>query len=366
MTVYRIAHTESSINLGGQELSILDQVQWLLEHGHDSWLLARERSAIYQEAMKRGLPVCDVPFQGSMNPKAIISLLRFIRRKKIDLIDCHSSRDASASMVAKLLGTPVVRTHHIGGTVKDSVFHRLVWKYGNNRIVAICANTAEQIASRGLADHHAINMIPPGIDLDRFRPDIDGTEIRRLFGIPETAPVITVVGMIRPDKAQRYLVQAVDRIIEKAPDAWFLIVGSPTRAEYLAELKVEIQQTKHQERIILTGFQSAVEKFIAASDIIVVTSEVEGRSLAAYQAFAMKRVVVASAVGGTPEFVRHGQTGFLYPHGDVKELARLIIHVLESDVSMQIENAYAFAKAEIGFESMMDSTLKIYRNILDS
>jgi glycosyltransferase involved in cell wall biosynthesis len=360
----RIAHTESSINMGGQELRILRQIRWLLDNGHSAWLLAREDSVIYQEGLKRGLPLCAVPFRGSVNPRAIFTVLNFVRREKIDLIDCHSCRDASTVIFAKLLGIPVIRSQHICKRLKDDFFHRLIWTTGCRHIIVNSNSIADRVVKQNLGPREMIDVIGTGIDLDRFRPDIDGEPSRKAFGIPDGARLITSIGMIRPDKAQRYLIRAVDRIVEQIPEAHFFVVGSPTRPEFLDRLLGEIDRIRHKDRVILTGFQPAVEDFIAASDVVVLTSEIEARPQVIPQAFAMKKIVVATNVGGIPEYVRHGETGFLYPVGDVDKLVELVVKSLRSDMRAITEKAYIFAHEALGFEAMMAATLHSYRKVL--
>jgi glycosyltransferase involved in cell wall biosynthesis len=80
-------------------------------------------------------------------------------------------------------------------------------------------------------------VIPIGIDLNQFKPDIDGSSIRREFDIPESTKVIREIAMIRPDKGQKYLIRSVDRIASAWPDVRFLIVGSATKPKFLEEIK---------------------------------------------------------------------------------------------------------------------------------
>jgi glycosyltransferase involved in cell wall biosynthesis len=360
----RIAHTESSINMGGQEIRILEQIRWLLDHGHAAWLLAREDSAIYREGLKRGLPLRAVPFRGSLNPRAVLTVLDHVRREKIDLIDCHSSRDASTVLFAKLLGIPVVRSQHICKRIKDDFFHRLTWTMGCCHIIATSNSIAHRVVNQNLGPREIIDVIGEGVDLGRFRPDVDGKPARKGFGVPDTARLVTVIGMIRPDKAQRYLVRAVDRIVEQVPEAYFFVVGSPTKPEFMEELQQEIDRIDHKDRVILTGFQDAVEDFIAASDVIVLTSTIEARSQVIPQAFAMKKVVVATNVGGIPEYVKDGETGFLYPPGDSEKLAELVVAALTGDVRGITERAYTLAHETAGLDAMMNETLRSYRKVL--
>ena len=65
----RIAHIESSMNWGGQELRIVEQTDWLNQHGHPTWIIARPDSAILREAQQRDLPVLALDIRGSANPR---------------------------------------------------------------------------------------------------------------------------------------------------------------------------------------------------------------------------------------------------------------------------------------------------------
>ena len=364
MGMLRVAHTESSMNMGGQELRILQQIRWLLDHGHAAWLLAREDSAIYQEARRLGLPVRRVYFRGSLQPKAILTVLDFVGRKKIDIVDCHSSRDASTMIIPKLMGIPVVRSHHICQRLKDDFFHRMTWSIGCRHIIAASKSIANRIVDQKLGRREMIDIIGEGVDAGRFSPEVDGTSARKDFGVPDTAKLISVIGMIRPDKGQAFLIRAVDSIVDRIPDAYFFIVGSATRPGFLDQLKKEIDQIRWKERVILTGFQTEVEKFIAASDVIVLTSMIEAGSQVIPQAFSMKKIVVASNVGGIPEHIEHDKTGFLYPVGDTEALANQVVRAVLEDTDLIIENGYGIARTKMRFDDMMSMTLDVYRNAM--
>jgi glycosyltransferase involved in cell wall biosynthesis len=217
-----------------------------------------------------------------------------------------------------------------------------------------------------LDDGKEIDIIGSCIDLNRFRTDLDGSPIRRGFGIPPQARVASVIGMIRPDKAQRFLIQAVDAIVEKVPEAWFLIVGGPTRPEFLTRLEDEVSRIVRKDRVILTGYRSDVENFIAASDVVVHTALNEAWSQVVLQAFAMRKPVVAANIGGIPENVVDGQTGFLYPPGDVDQLGKLVTRVLTTDVAALLDRAHAHVNPRLGIDHMMEATLRTYRKAMGS
>ena len=335
----RIAHLETSANMGGQELRILDQIQWLLSKGHSAWLLAREDSAIYKEATRRGLPSYPVPFRGSVNPQAIFELVRFIKREKVHLLDCHSSSAISTGVAVRMLGIPVVGTLHVHG-LKTDLIHKYLYRWGIDHVIVVSQGMADELIRLEFKDQQRISVIPTGIDLNRFRPDVDGSSVRRELDIPESTKVISEIGMIRPDKGQKYFIRAVDRIASARPDVCFLIVGSSTKPEYFEEIKEEIAALRHPDKVILTGFRKDVEKVIAASDVIVNSSPLEPRSQVIHQAFAMKRLVVASNKGGNVESISDGETGFLFCSEDAGSLSETILRILNNDIGPIREKAY--------------------------
>ena len=358
----RIAHIESSFNMSGQELRILDQIRWLCNHGHSAWLLAHKDSAVYHEAEYRKLPAYPIPIRGSANLQAILRLMRFVQSQKIQILDCHSASAASTAFAAKLFTIPVVRTLHYD--FETDTIHKYLLRYGSDHFITVSHWIADKLIKLKCADQSMISIIPTGIDLNRFSPEIDKSSVRNEFNIPENTIVISVIAMIRPDKGHKYLIRAVDRIADVNNNIRFLIVGSATRNEYLDELKKEIAAIRHRDKVIFTGFRQDIEKVIAASDVIVNSSIYETRSQVIHQAFAMKKLVIASSAGGNKESIAHGKTGFLFYSESVESLSQTILSVLGNHTECIREQAYQMALSEHGIETMMERTLNIYRKIL--
>ncbi|MFA6413210.1 MAG: glycosyltransferase family 4 protein [Syntrophales bacterium] len=354
----RIAHIESSVNLGGQELRILDQIRWMGDHGHSAWLLAREDSAVFKEATRRNLPTHPISFRGSASPRAIFGLIRL----KINLLDCHSASAASTALAARLLGTPIVRTLHYD--FKTDLVHKYLCRYGSDHIITVSRWIADKLTKLGFAARRIISIIPTGIDLHRFNPGIDHHTIRNEFNISAKTAIISAIAMIRPDKGQKYLIRAVDRIAAVHPDTCFLIVGSATRTEFLNDIKKEIAALHNRDKVILTGFRQDIEEVIAASDVIVNSSIYEPRSQVIHQAFAMKKLVIASNAGGNKESIAHGKTGVLFRSENVESLSQTILAVLGNHTELIREQAYQTALSAHGIDTMMGRTFNIYHKIL--
>jgi glycosyltransferase involved in cell wall biosynthesis len=202
-------------------------------------LLARKDSAVYREAVRQKLPAYPIPIRGSINPLAIFRLIQFVQSKRIHLLDCHSASAASTVFAARLFGMPVVRTLHYD--FRTDPLHKYLLRYGSTHFITVSHWIADKLINLKCADRSMISIIPTGINLNRFRPEIDKHFIRNEFGIAENTVVISAIAMIRPDKGHKYLIRAIDRIADVNNNILFLIVGSATRNEYLDEIKVYLR-----------------------------------------------------------------------------------------------------------------------------
>ena len=358
----RILHAESSRNWGGRELRALEQVRWLNDHGHESWVAGRANSKILEKAEIWGLPYFVVPFRGVIRPSAIVELYSLVRKHRFDIIDCHGDHDALHCAFMRMTGTKVVRSLH-SEKINTRVSKKLLWKYGNDRIIAVADVSKSNLIAAGLPSDK-IDVINEGIDLSEFDFRLTGQNIRQEFNIPNHCKVVTNIGMIRPNKGQQYFIKAADAILSAIPETRFLIVGEATKPEFDTELRAHLEASPHRDKFILTGYRKDVADFIAASDCVVISSLAEACPRVVPQSFAMKRPVVATNVGGTAEMVKSGKTGMLVPPADSPALAASVIKVLQTDMNSILENAYKMAQERLEINIMMKHTLETYEHTL--
>lgn len=359
----RILHTESSRNFGGQELRAVEEMEWFQKHGHRVWLAAAADSGVTHAAQERGLTCLPVRFCGSINPRAIIQVVRHCLREKVDLIVSRSSRDSfCAAIVARLTGTPMLRYQHICTRLKDSAFHRLVW-HSSRKVVAVSESIRQRLLEQKLVPAEKISLLGEYVDTSIFHPRVSAAGVREKHGISPDATLVTQIGMIRPDKGQRVLVLAVDEILRRHPQSWFLFVGCATEQRFHDQLRDAVRGIAHPERIVFAGFQRELPPYLAASDIVCLTSLIEAQSKIIPQAFAMRKLVIASNVGGIPELVRHGQNGLLYDKGDPAALVEAVHTARSMDTTALREAALADAQL-LDMEHLMQRTLTLYAQIL--
>jgi glycosyltransferase involved in cell wall biosynthesis len=195
------------------------------------------------------------------------------------------------------------------------------------RFVSGSRHCASGYARFGL--HPSVEVVPYGVDSNRFRPDRDGAAMRRRVGIEAATPVVLFVGRFVRDMGLHVVLDAVPAVLKRRPDARFLLVGavgelSAAAAEVAARVggKVIIRQNVPFDEL---------PDWYAAGDLVVAptTGDRACSSLAAAEALATARPVIATDVGGIPEVVTDGATGCLIPPENHSALADRIVDLLE-------------------------------------
>lgn len=182
---------------------------------------------------------------------------------------------------------------------------------------------------------------------------------RRSLGLNAEDFVIGTVGQLRPEKQQRDLIIAVQRLRAQGVPATALIVGAGPEEDALRKLKDSLGMETH---VRLIGKMKDVRPALIATDVFVLTSLSETFSNAALEAMAMGRPVVLSDAGGAREMVWEGVNGFLFSAGDVTQLTS-ILNILANDVSKTQrmgEQARRIAAERFSFACMVEKYNKLF------
>jgi N-acetyl-alpha-D-glucosaminyl L-malate synthase BshA len=145
---------------------------------------------------------------------------------------------------------------------------------------------------------------------------------------PNDEPLLVHVSNFRPVKRPVDCVEILDRVLKKNLKARLVMVGDGserTNAEHRARCLGIF------EHCSFVGKQPRIVDYLSASDVLLLPSEQESFGLAALEAMACEVPVIASRVGGLPEVVTNGETGYLSPAGDIDEMANHAAHLLANE-----------------------------------
>jgi teichuronic acid biosynthesis glycosyltransferase TuaC len=245
------------------------------------------------------------------------------RRGKVDVVlGSWAYPDGFAAVIAaKLLGVPcVVKLHgsDINLIAKEPGPRRMLeWALPKaHRIVAVSKALAAEVVELGV-DPANVRVVMNGVNADLFKPR-DRAAARAELGFGP-GPLAVYIGNLKPEKGVRELNAAWPSVAKQIPDAMLAVVGGGPLAGELGGERMKLVGPEPHERVTL---------WLAAADILVLPSHVEGTPNVVLEALASGRRVVASRVGGVPDLITSDALGALAPAKDPDALAAAIVKAL--------------------------------------
>ncbi len=255
-----------------------------------------------------------------------------------------------ATLVARIVGwitgaRVIVHLHDL--TYPGSALSALQKLFARDRDRGICVSRAAQVVA--VKGYHLpaarLRVIYNGLNLDQLRTAATaaGTSRRVELGVSVDRPVIAMVARMHRVKGHHGMLQIMPRIVKSCPDALLLLIGDgPERAN----CEALVRELNLQTQVRFLGHRKDVAELLAASDVVVVPSQQEGLGLAAIEALAIGKPVVAYAVGGLPEVITEGVDGRLIEPQDQQAFADAVITLLKDRAMMQTYGVRAAVSAE--------------------
>src|SRR5690348_12963295 len=207
-----------------------------------------------------------------------------------------------------------------------------------------------------------IQVIYNFVNCDVYVRDADAAQRRHEYA-PNGERILVHLSNFRPVKRLTDIIEIFDRVRKKLPARLLLIGDGPdrSRAEWLA-----VQKGIHDDVLFLGKLDNVHEK-LSLADIILMPSELESFGLAALEAMACEVVPIATRVGGVPEVVEHGVSGFLADVGDVATMARYAIELLQVESRLWAMGKRSRQEAQARFctDRIIPQYEEFYRRVLE-
>lgn len=200
-----------------------------------------------------------------------------------------------------------------------------------------------------------IDVLPPGVDTERFRPGIDGSAVRTDAGVSPDAPLVSLIARFQDVKGHDVFQAMARRVAAAIPEARFVVAGENVHGQSADDTyKARILAAHHddpllRERLVYLGFRPDAERVIAASDVVVCASQFESYGMVNVEAMACGVPVVSTRRGGPSETVVNGETGYLVDAGDDAALAERTITLLRDPALRKRMGAAGRARVEARF-----------------
>jgi len=209
--------------------------------------------------------------------------------------------------------------HRIG--VLDLEIHR----NAGTHLSVVCRQSYFHALGLGVSAGQ-LSCNPNGVDTEAFRPrPRPASGLRSALGIPASARVVGFLGRLSPEKGPEVFLRAALLAGARLPEAHFVLVGDGPLAPALKET---IARLKLQDRVHLAGLRRDVAAVLNDMDVLVSSSHSEAMPLAVMEAMASGLPVVATRVGGVPDMIAQGESGWLVAPGDFDEIAARLVQIL--------------------------------------
>jgi len=329
-----ICHPVYQLGRGGLERQLLQVIDRLPADQFRHVLVIRgrdEHSMVAPDSFRDNVTVVS-EHRGGRDRLWSRRLARIVRRHDVDLIHVRGfSMLIDAVLAGRSAGAvPVAFSFHgfEGAAKRPGRLRRLLHRAAITRCAARWAVSREacQAVARCLGvSPLAFDVLPNGVDLDRYRPTAGRFTIRRRLGLPVERDILLSVGNLKPVKGHRTLLDAIGGMRSVVRELTIVLVGG----DYLdGDLQRRADAQLPDFDIRFVGQQEDVLSWYQAADVFVQPSRFEGMSNALLEAMACGLPVVATDVGGNRELVEHGRGGLLVPPGDPVALAGALQYIL--------------------------------------
>lgn len=323
---------------GGAEEHILSIVTKAREYGCLPFLAAPNSllKALAPELAEYGVKTFPIETKPPLTTIKLVSrLATILEDQNIDVIHCHSVISSLYAIAASRCAMiPIIETCHgrefwrEGKLIKGSFWLDRQASHFIHTFIAVSNAAARFLKESKRIASNKIVVIRNGRDLKSLVPASaqERLQARAELGLNEGRAIL-LLGRLAIEKGHELLLEAIRLLGPSGARITLLFAGvGPLETE----LRKRCERDGVTHRVRFLGYQRDIKKLLAAADLVALPSVSEGLPLAAVEALAAGRPIVATRTGGIPEVVIDGQTGLLVPPGDAAALGKAIQTVLDS------------------------------------
>src|SRR5262249_15704255 len=286
-------HVDTARTWRGGQNQVLLTVNGLRAIGQRATLVAHPDGELRKRAAE-GLDLIPLAPRNELDLSAAWKLSRLIKRLTPNVLHAHDPHGIAMAGLALSLGggassAPViVASRRVDFHLQGNSFSR--WKHRQvDCFVAASEAIRQMLLADGIAPSRVVT-VHEGIDVDRViaAPPVN---VRETFWLPHEAPLVGNVAALVPHKGQRYLIEAAHLVVQRIPDARFVIVGEGELREHLEK---QVRDHHLEKHVLLPGFRVDVLGCIKGFDLFAMSSVTEGLGTSLLDAMACSRPIVAT------------------------------------------------------------------------
>jgi len=360
-----------SLDIGGSEGQVYELVKGLDKEKYEPTICSLSGQGPYVEKIRsEGVRVVTIGARLRHIPWNISKLLRLMRSERFDIV--HNEMLTAAfigTIVAKCFRVPVI-INCVRGLGFVHYWYRRPLKRCLYKLTDCVVTNSKEIETFlvKLRIARNVRVIYNGVDLRKFHPTATSASLAKKkaeLNIPQGAPIIGIIASLSPVKNHDCLLRAIPQVLDRFPNAMFLLIGSGPLRAYLEELASKFSIATN---VRFLGPRADIDDLLKVMDFSILCSHREGVSNAILESLASAKPVIASNVGGNPESVIHGENGYLFESSNSEQLAQHVIEMLSSAERRTQLGLAARKTAEEKFslEEMVALYERLYESLLQT
>lgn len=355
---------------GGVEHQIENIIQCLNKKGWKTYVFTDVKSPFSDKCEIYGANVIVQSFNSMV--KTALKIRKICKEENIRIIQSHMLKESFICRITKLISPSIVhifRIHtyidcsHIS-RLKKNIYHFASWITGFavNEYVSINQYNVNELLKRTHVSKKKIQVVHNAVRIK----EIAQTD----YNINEIAMIANFVDFKGHDVLVRGMAEMRKRGYHLVAHLFGTVPGAGTEKENIARLEIikrDIEEYDLKDSVIIHGYSRDIVKDTEKCGILVLPSDSEGTPNVVLEGMMMRKLIVASDVGGVPEFIIEGKTGFLHKPKSPKAFADALekaYHLSNEEKQKVLDNAVGIVKREYSIENMINGLLLIYNSYI--
>ena len=367
----------TKLELGGAQKQLLSLIKHLNKEKFNPFLFTTKDGLLLSEALSIGeltlkkSRYLERPINPLRDLLALIEIYSFIKKNNIEIVHTHSSKAGILGRLAARLAKVKIIVHTVHGWSFNDCqlrpirlffiwLERLAASFTNKLILVSNYDKQKGLDNR-IGTENKYSLIHYGINYTEF--NIREQNIRKELGIDTNELVVGMVSCFKPQKSPQDFIKLAFLVNRVLPNTKFLLVGDGILRRLIESLIVKFNL---QNCVILTGWRRDIPKILAVVDIFVLTSLWEGLPIAALEAMASGKPVVATCTGGIEDIIMEGNSGFLVPPRDINKMSKRLINLLKDETlrTQMGQNSRESLDSNFSLTKMIGENENLYEDLI--
>ena len=371
----RILYVIDGIEFGGGERVFAQIINGLPEDRYEAFLTTSPNDAFQKAITVKNCSFFPIDFSNRYNAANLLKLIRIIKDHRIDIVHGQGARAEFYARLAvglsgrkKYVSTVAmpVEGYDVGPWKRRlyGVFDHFSERFVDRFLVVSSVLAQAMIQGHGIPQEKVVKIYN-GIETDHYKPhnqEEGRRRIRREYSVNDSEILIGSLGRLVWQKGFEYFIHAIPILMRDIPEAKFFMVGEgPLRQE----LEGQAKSLGIQDRLVFTGHRSDIRDIIAAMDVVVIPSLLEGFPMITLEAMAMEKPIVTTSIDGITEQITNGKEGLLIAPKNPPALAQAVKRLVDDPGYARLLGINAREKVVRNFSvhKMITETIKVYETL---